>query len=149
MRWSRVFLLARLRSSRPVFVADFFEEASAGAAEGGSNTAGVLSLSVQEENHLQAAKQLRQRTVEKLWKITEELNILYRDNWTALANREIMKFQKELLMSGLMYASDENDPTFPYKVVSTTTMDGERRRPKWTFATSFLYSLSLITTVGR
>ena len=38
--------------------------------------------------------------MEKLWEITEELNILYRDNWTALVDREMVKFQKELLLSG-------------------------------------------------
>jgi hypothetical protein len=42
------------------------------------------------------------RTVEKLWKITEELNILYKDNWTALADREIAIFQTELLAAGLV-----------------------------------------------
>lgn len=41
------------------------------------------------------------RTVENLWRITEELNILYKDNWTALADREIANFQTELLASTL------------------------------------------------
>ena len=39
--------------------------------------------------------------MEKLWKITEELNILYKDNWTALADREMAIFQTELLAAGL------------------------------------------------
>ena len=57
----------------------------------------VMSLSVQEKRQLRIAKELRARTVNKLWKITEELNILYRENWTVLADKEMVKFQNELL----------------------------------------------------
>ena len=47
------------------------------------------------------AKEFRAKTVERLWKITEELNILYKDNWTALAEREMVKFQNDLFASGM------------------------------------------------
>ena len=57
----------------------------------------VMSLGVQEQRQLRITKELRTRTVNKLWKITEELNILYRENWTALADREMIKFQNDLL----------------------------------------------------
>ena len=57
----------------------------------------VMSLGVQEQRQLRIAKELRARTVNKLWKITEELNILYRENWTVLADQEMVKFQNELL----------------------------------------------------
>ena len=57
----------------------------------------VMSLGVQEQRQLRIAKELRARTVNKLWRITEELNILYRENWTLLADREMVKFQNELL----------------------------------------------------
>ena len=57
----------------------------------------VMSLGVHEKRQLRIAKELRARTVNKLWKITEELNILYRENWTVLADREMVKFQNELL----------------------------------------------------
>ena len=60
-----------------------------------------MSLSVQEKRQLQIAKELRSRTVNKLWKITEELNILYRENWTVLADKEMVKFQNELLSGKL------------------------------------------------
>ena len=42
------------------------------------------------------SKAIRQQVVERLWEITEKLNILYKDNWTALADREMVKFQTEL-----------------------------------------------------
>lgn len=33
------------------------------------------------------------RTVDRLWSITEDLNILYKDNWTRLAAQEVKEFQ--------------------------------------------------------
>uniref|UniRef100_A0A2S2NIS9 TWiK family of potassium channels protein 7 n=1 Tax=Schizaphis graminum TaxID=13262 RepID=A0A2S2NIS9_SCHGA len=72
---------------------------------------------------------LRAQTVEKLWKITEDLNILYRDNWTRLAEEEILKFQDSLIR----------------KYGGPNQID---RRHRWNFASSFLYSLTLITTIG-
>ena len=126
-----------------------------------------MSLGVQEEHHLRAAKELRHHTVERLWKITEELNILYKDNWTALANREIVKFQKELLAAELLQLKDnrvdhgEDDHGERKRVVVEDGGGGggdvkrkyysiHEESPKpWSFSDSFLYSLSLITTVGK
>lgn len=73
---------------------------------------------------------LRAQTVEKLWKITEDLNILYRDNWTRLAEQEILKFQDSLIRK---YGGPNQSD----------------RRHRWNFASSFLYSLTLITTIGK
>lgn len=36
---------------------------------------------------------LYNRTVDRLWSITEDLNILYKDNWTRLAAQEVKEFQ--------------------------------------------------------
>lgn len=33
------------------------------------------------------------RTVDQLWAITEDLNILYKENWTRLAAQEVKQFQ--------------------------------------------------------
>lgn len=33
------------------------------------------------------------RTVDRLWSITEDLNILYKENWTRLAAQEVQIFQ--------------------------------------------------------
>ena len=127
----------------------------------------VLSLGVQEEHHLRAAKELRHHTVERLWKITEELNILYKDNWTALANREIVKFQKELMAAELLQLTDQkkmgsgNDDSARRKAVleegdmsrssnnKILTTQSPPSSSSWSFSDSFLYSLSLITTVGK
>ena len=112
----------------------------------------VVSLGVQEQHQLRVAKAVRQQTVEKLWEITEKLNILYKDNWTALADREMVKFQTEL------FAQKTELDTFskeqPAKFVVTSNHHDEpilvtRDEDDWSFASSFLYSLTLITTVGK
>uniref|UniRef100_T1GGW4 Uncharacterized protein n=1 Tax=Megaselia scalaris TaxID=36166 RepID=T1GGW4_MEGSC len=36
---------------------------------------------------------IRSRTVDRLWSITEDLNILYKENWTRLAAQEVLHFQ--------------------------------------------------------
>ena len=78
-------------------------ESSRSTVDGGRDGKSiVMSLSVQEKRQLQIAKELRSRTVNKLWKITEELNILYRENWTVLADKEMVKFQNELLSGKLL-----------------------------------------------
>ncbi len=68
----------------------------------------MLSLGVQEDR---ASERLREETVEKLWRITEELNILYKDNWTALAAREIRNFQRVLLAQGRVMAEVRENKT--------------------------------------
>lgn len=84
----------------------------------------------QHQYQLGRNDKLRAQTVEKLWKITEDLNILYRDNWTRLAEQEILKFQDSLVRK--YGAPNQSD-----------------RRHRWNFASSFLYSLTLITTIGK
>ena len=98
------------------------------------------------------AKAIRHQVVEKLWEITEKLNILYKDNWTALADREMVKFQTELFAQQkheLDFADDSyNEPSI--EVRSDQELPKTMRsRDEWSFASSFLYSLTLITTVGK
>ena len=42
-------------------------------------------------------EQRRLVTIARLWNITETLNVLYRENWTMMANVEIIKFQNEMI----------------------------------------------------
>lgn len=79
---------------------------------------------------------LRSRTVERLWSITEDLNILYKENWTKLAAKELLDFQRVLLKS--VRAATDRHPV--------PDLDPHYR---WTFSTSFLYALTLITTIGE
>ena len=142
----------------------------------------VVSLGVQDQ--LRVAKAIRQQTVEKLWEITEKLNILYKDNWTALADREMVKFQTQLfaqkkdsqleaqpgdqqqqqpglLQTGSSAASftkvlSDDKITFQDGRNSESNLvqqQGQEIKAKnhedWSFTQSFLYSLTLITTVGE
>lgn len=81
---------------------------------------------------------LRSKTVERLWSITEDLNILYKENWTKLAAKELMDFQKVLIKSIRGGAALESRLSFEHETDY-----------RWTFSSSFLYALTLITTIGK
>ena len=71
-------------------------------------------------------------TVDRLWSITEDLNILYKDNWTHLAQLEMRHYQHQIIKSLRKSLLDER-----YSF-----------RQSWTFPMAFLYALTLITTIG-
>ena len=77
--------------------------------------------------------------IERLWNITEALNVLYKENWTMMANMELIQFQGEMTASlgreeGGCQGSPGREP------------GGGR---DFSLATAFFYCLSLATTVGR
>ncbi|XP_066262117.1 potassium channel subfamily K member 17-like [Euwallacea similis] len=84
---------------------------------------------------------LRAETVSRLWSITEDLNILYKENWTKLAAEEVLVFQNALFQS---LRNGESG----YNVQMGTTSIFYQNGHKWSFSSSFLYSLTLITTIG-
>ncbi len=71
-------------------------------------------------------------TVDRLWSITEDLNILYRDNWTHLARVEMRHYQEQIVRTLRQMMLEER-----YSF-----------RQTWTFPMSLLYALTLITTIG-
>ncbi|XP_066584785.1 TWiK family of potassium channels protein 18 isoform X2 [Prorops nasuta] len=91
------------------------------------------------------AMELRSRTVERLWSITEDLNVLYKENWTRLAAREVLDFQ-ENLARGLRRTSSSYEPATPRN--REHQIDKRIHTRRWTFSSSLLYSLTLITTIG-
>lgn len=86
----------------------------------------------------------RERTVENIWDITVNLNILYRDNWTKLAALEITRFQDELLKS-LAEEMAHQEPIIEENSSKAVTYDNF----EWNFAKSFFYSLTVLTTIGK
>ncbi|XP_008209838.1 potassium channel subfamily K member 18 isoform X1 [Nasonia vitripennis] len=93
---------------------------------------------------LNQINEARVHTVENLWNTTVKLNILYHENWTRLASEEIARFQDQLirtltdnLMSGSITHTGSADVT-GQKIVHY----------EWNFARAFLYSLTVLTTIG-
>ena len=56
-------------------------------------------LGVQKAQHSSIMDHRREHTIARLWNITETLNVLYRENWTLMANTEMIKFQNEMIQS--------------------------------------------------
>lgn len=75
---------------------------------------------------------LREQTVSRLWDVTAALNVLYKDNWTAAVNEHIREFQLRLVAA------------------VKDGYDGKEsgREQQWSFSGAFLYSLTVITTIG-
>lgn len=69
------------------------------------------------------------------------MNILYRENWTRLAAEEVMEFQEALFRA--MRGNTGNGGG------SGRTLYYTAQAHKWSFSSSFLYSLTLITTIGE
>ncbi|XP_046738620.1 TWiK family of potassium channels protein 18-like [Diprion similis] len=97
----------------------------------------------------QVSHEARSRTVENMWDITENLNILYRENWTRLAAQEIARFQDQLvkrIMEDMMASQSAGSLAPAHKHDGVT----EQRVPdyEWNFAKAFLYSLTVLTTIG-
>ncbi|XP_071447079.1 uncharacterized protein [Hetaerina americana] len=96
----------------------------------------------------------RERTVESIWDITVSLNILYRENWTRLAAEEVAKFQ-EFLVQRL--AEEWGPPPgrggpLPARPLGSAGMIRDaplhHAQHDWNFARAFLYSLTVLTTIG-
>lgn len=89
---------------------------------------------------------LRSETVSRLWSITEDLNILYKENWTKLAAEEVLIFQDALIKA--LETSDGSSSSYSSAQVGTVSYY-QQNMHKWSFSSSFLYSLTLITTIGK
>ncbi|XP_053681230.1 uncharacterized protein LOC128732092 [Anopheles nili] len=95
------------------------------------------------------AVEARQKTVENIWDITVSLNILYRENWTRLASMEIARFQEQFVNRLLEEMSQINSMQHAALGPHGTGHDPVHgQEPNWTFARAFLYSLTILTTIG-
>ncbi|GAB6026381.1 hypothetical protein CHUAL_012584 [Chamberlinius hualienensis] len=74
----------------------------------------------------------REKTVNSLWEITYKLNILYKENWTRMVTEEIKSFQSDVIQA----------------VKNGYDGDDAVENKKWSFSRAFLYSLTVITTIG-
>lgn len=86
----------------------------------------------------QSTDDVRAKTVENIWEITAALNILYHENWTRLAGQEISRFQEELIQK------------FTEEIFSPNgNLIEKSYQTDWNFSRAFLYSLTILTTIGK
>ncbi|CRK98167.1 CLUMA_CG011533, isoform A [Clunio marinus] len=101
---------------------------------------------------MQDVVEVRDRCVENIWDVTVSLNVLYRENWTRLAASEIAKFQDQLikrLIDDMSSQMETLSPSTGAITVSTHQLTpGVVYDYDWSFARAFLYSLTVLTTIG-
>ena len=76
----------------------------------------------------------RNATVERLWNHTMAFNNLYPNNWTLNVAREVCEYKKFIVE----VVGEGYDGT-----------DGPEKNIMWSFEGGFLYSLTVITTIGK
>lgn len=128
-----------------------------GTANNPSNVGGSGTGSPSDDV-TQMQELMTRQVLDKLWDITENLNILYKENWTRLASDEISRFQESMQ---LWIKKDCNRRKYQELVTQqpTTTNSaysiGHHQTStttaavKWSYPTAFLYALSVITTLGN
>lgn len=134
---------------------------ASGGGGGGGGSVRLAGLMPAQSQNLTAAwlaavaagEESRARTVETIWEITVNLNILYRENWTRLASQELNRFQEDLIRRLSQQMEIESaavsyhaGPPGADRAAGDSPPDGPF---EWNLATSFLYCLSILTTIGE
>ena len=103
-------------------------------------------MSIEKEDvndtFMQAARE-RDNCVQRLWRITEQFNVLSRDNWTAAVQMEIVYYQEEIVK---LVQEGYDSHNYTSDVPST---EGPSTGTQWSFSAAFLYCLTVITTIGN
>jgi len=130
---------------------------------GGGSSVRLAGLMPAQQQNLTAAwlaaaaagEESRARTVETIWEITVNLNILYRENWTRLAAQELNRFQEDLIRR-LTQQMEIESAAVSYHTggggggfIVDHGGDSMDSTFEWNMATSFLYCLSILTTIGK
>lgn len=84
-----------------------------------------------KEFHFNKVQSFRNNTLDELWQITTQLNIFSKDTWSNRVDDRIKRFQASLI-----------------EQIRDNGYDGSLS-PQWTFSGSFLFALTVITTIGE
>ncbi|XP_055356882.1 TWiK family of potassium channels protein 7-like [Paramacrobiotus metropolitanus] len=116
-----------------------------------------------KDQHIMQAEAAKTALVENLWTLTMDLNVLWKENWTQTAEKEISNLIRQLRLWNeeaemRWYKPASNWTTLAMdrieefqNNISDAAQQGfetKKSNPKWTFSSSFLYALSVITTIG-
>lgn len=74
---------------------------------------------------------LRRNVVNELWTITRRYNVMFQSNWTRQVDAKIMEYQDQVVRAYAEGYDGKNESTL-----------------QWTFSGGFLYSLTVMTTIG-
>lgn len=86
-----------------------------------------------ETTTMRSVDRIRNQTIQQLWNITVEYNVLYKNNWTDSVQLVVNHYQREIIAAvgdGWDGADTSNGPS------------------QWSIEGGFLYSLTVITTIG-
>lgn len=111
----------------------------------GNENQKTIPLSKVNSSIAQASAELRSQTVESIWEITVSLNILYKENWTRLAAQEIARFQEKLVARVAADVTEQYGGVRALESAPALITDDY----EWNFAKAFLYSLTVLTTIGK
>ncbi len=87
----------------------------------------------------------RNKAVQNIWNITVNLNILYRQNWTILAAEELNNFQERLLEK--LWQEKLYWESLTYN--QDAQRISEQPPTHWKLGKAFLYSMSILSTIGE
>lgn len=106
-------------------------------------------------------EQMTRQVLDRLWDITENLNILYKENWTRLAAEEVNRLHESMRQQLIQAVAIGNRAkaggNCSISKSSTQSMVHQQQQQqssgpssvKWNYPTAFLYALSVITTLGE
>ena len=99
---------------------------------------GVLFVGLESKNERlvkSAVMTTRDEYVRQLWNITEHLNVLHPDNWSALADQLLERYADEVYVATKKHGWDGRQ-------------DDDDVDQQWSFAGGLLYSITVVTTIG-
>ena len=88
----------------------------------------------QEVNKKDSMVLERFKHVKQLWRLNEEMNVFHEYNWTFRANQILQSYERKVFLATKKDGWGGTD-------------DGED--VQWTFAGAMLYSITVVTTIGR